>query len=166
MDEDAKTAILAAISARSQEPFSDKSLYYPAIDSVQIIYEGTPDHSPARELLVSLYTNFITSAFITEKSDAVPKDFLYDLSISLLTQRPLSKTLKDALSEKKVTDASLQQALGDLELAKEDLKDIRADMAELVKENSRLKANAQRALVHSPFGNGRARSYAIDIDSD
>jgi hypothetical protein len=38
MDENAKTAILAAITARSQEAFTDKILYYPAIDLIQIIY--------------------------------------------------------------------------------------------------------------------------------
>lgn len=164
MDEDAKSAILAAISARSQEPFSGKTLYYPAIDSVQIIYKGTPEHSPARELLVSLYTNFVASAFVTEKSDSVPKDFFHDLALSLLIQRPLSKTLEDALDEKKVTGASIQQALRGLEFAEEDLKDIRAQMARLVKESTRLKAKAQRALASSPFGNGRATPFLFDID--
>ncbi|KAH6010119.1 hypothetical protein HBI67_171860 [Parastagonospora nodorum] len=164
MDEDGKTAILAAISARSQEPFSDKILYYPAIDSVQIIYEGTPEHSPARKLLVTLYTNFVTFAFVTEKSDAVPKDFLHDLSLSLLTQRPLSKTLKDALDEEKATDTSLRLAMEGLGCAGEDVKHVRKQMAALLRENTQLKANAQRGLVHSPFGSSRAVSYATDSD--
>jgi hypothetical protein len=54
MDDQAKAAVLAAISARSKEPFSDGELYYPAIDSVQIIYEGTLEDSSARKLLVEL----------------------------------------------------------------------------------------------------------------
>jgi hypothetical protein len=91
MDDQAKAAVLAAISARSKEPFSDGELYYPAIDSVQIIYEGTLEDSSARKLLVELYTNFVVCAFVTEKSEAVPKDFLQDLALSLLVNRPLPK---------------------------------------------------------------------------
>jgi hypothetical protein len=164
VDEDGKTAILATISARSQEPVPDKILHYPAIDSLQIIYEGTPEHSPARELLVTLYTIFVTSAFVTSKSDVVPKDFLHDLSLSLLTQRPLSKTLKDALDEKKATDTSLRLTMEGLECADEDVKNIRKQMARLVKENTRLKASAQRGLVHSPLGSSHSMYYATDSD--
>jgi len=87
MDDAAKETVLAAILARSKELFHG-DLYYPAIDSIQIIYEGTLEGSPARQLMVDLYTNFVTSAFITEKADAVPKDFLKDLINSLLTKRP------------------------------------------------------------------------------
>jgi len=35
MDEQAKEAILTAMSARSNEPFSDGEMYYPAIDSTR-----------------------------------------------------------------------------------------------------------------------------------
>ncbi|KAF2827444.1 hypothetical protein CC86DRAFT_439935 [Ophiobolus disseminans] len=86
MDDTAKETILAAILARSKEAFKG-SLYYPAIDSIQIIYEGTREGSPARQLMVDLYTDFVTSSFVAEKAEAVPKEFLHDLFISLLTKR-------------------------------------------------------------------------------
>jgi hypothetical protein len=95
MDKNAKTAILTAITARSQEAFTDTVLYYPAIDSIQIIYEGNPEHSPARQLLVDFYTKFVSSAFVTVKSEAVPKGLLHDLRINLLTKRSLPKDLAD-----------------------------------------------------------------------
>jgi len=120
MDEQAKAAVLAAISARSKEPFSDGNLYYPAIDSVQIIYEGTSEDSPARALLVEMYTESVTSAFVTDKSDAVPKDFLQDLALSLLVNRPLLKIHDKLKSEFESTKCQLlntKRVLADTEEA-------------------------------------------------
>jgi hypothetical protein len=94
MDDQAKEAILTSISARSTEPFSDGEVYYPAIDSIQIIYEGTPEDSLARKLLVDMYTQSVTGTLVTEKSEAVSKDFLHDLALSLLVNRPLIKDYK------------------------------------------------------------------------
>jgi hypothetical protein len=137
MDNHAKAVILTAISARSKEPYSDKILYYPAIDSIQIIYEGTPESSPARQLLVSLYTDFVTSAFVTETSEAVPKDFLYDLSISLLTKRPLCKDLEDA-------KGGLKAALEKVENRNEQIKGHEKMLGTLRAENIQLKLDAKK----------------------
>jgi hypothetical protein len=88
MDAKSKEVVLAAMLARSKEPFVYNGLYYTGIDSVQVIYEGTQEDSPARRLLVQLFTDFGDAAFITEKADEIPKDFLYDLWVSVLGTRP------------------------------------------------------------------------------
>lgn len=100
MDDTAKKVVLAAMLARSKEPFSDKQLYYPALDCVQIVYEGTPEQSPARQLLVQLYTDFGNADFITEPAGAIPKDFLYDMSLSMLRNRVTLKEHNGARTER------------------------------------------------------------------
>lgn len=89
MDETTKVVALSGLKARAEEPDADRQLYCPAIDSVQIIYEGTPVDSPARQLIVQLYTNVGNGTLLDEDVDALPKDFLYDLSRNLLKVRPL-----------------------------------------------------------------------------
>ncbi|KAF2033227.1 hypothetical protein EK21DRAFT_86349 [Setomelanomma holmii] len=84
VDDESKKLILSAILARSKEPFSDEIVYYPALDSVQIIYEGTVEDSPARHLLVQLYANFGNAAFIETDVDGIPQEFLYHLSRYML----------------------------------------------------------------------------------
>ncbi|KAF2827443.1 hypothetical protein CC86DRAFT_210985 [Ophiobolus disseminans] len=89
MDEASKEAALAAISSRSKESFSDGHSYYPAMDCAQIIYDGGATDSPSRKLLVDIYTELVRSAFLDEheKAEAVPKDFLLDLALSLVVNR-------------------------------------------------------------------------------
>lgn len=84
-----KSLVLAAMTACSQKSVSNHFLYYPAIDSIQTIYDGTPEGSPARELFVKLYTKHGDASFLTARSSIVPKDFLYELSVSILRTRPL-----------------------------------------------------------------------------
>lgn len=88
-DQITKGIVLTAISARAEEALPDKSHCFPAIDSIQVIYEGTIEGSPARHLLVQLYTDLGDFTFLTAKANVVPKDFLYDLSLSLLRCLPL-----------------------------------------------------------------------------
>lgn len=94
MDEQSKTTIIAALAARAKEPAWDREIYYPDLDAVQIIYEGTPEGCPARALMVDLYTEHVTIPFSTEEGSVMHKDFLRDLSISLLAKRTVSKYVK------------------------------------------------------------------------
>lgn len=100
MDDTSKETVLAAMLARSKAPFSDEQIYCPALDCVQIIYEGTLEQSPSRQLLVQLYTELGNAEFITEKAEAIPKDFLYDLSLSMLRDRPTREKHNKALTER------------------------------------------------------------------
>lgn len=118
MDDTAKDAVLNAMAARSVERFKDGNLYYPALDSIKIIYEGTPVDSLARKLMVTMYAASATNPFTTDKSEAVPKEFLYDLSLSLLVERPLKKDFDNL--EREVTELKKQR-----EVAKEELKSLR-----------------------------------------
>lgn len=58
------------------------------MDSIEIIYLRTREGDPARQLLVQLYTdNDLDISDAT--SDAVPKDFTFDLVVNLMAKRPL-----------------------------------------------------------------------------
>jgi hypothetical protein len=107
VDQTTKGIVLTAISARAEESCPDKSHDFPAIDSVQVIYEGTVqviyegtvEGSPARRLLVQLYTDFGDSTFLTVKAEVVPKDFIYELSLSMLGRRPLLRDHEKLLKQ-------------------------------------------------------------------
>ncbi|KAJ4986869.1 ankyrin repeat-containing protein [Stagonosporopsis vannaccii] len=90
VDTTTKGLVLAAMIAHSQEMCPHRRfLCYPTIESIQIIYHGTPEGSPARELFVKYYTEHGMSSFLTTTGSVVPKDFLYELSVSILGTRPL-----------------------------------------------------------------------------
>jgi hypothetical protein len=99
VDQTTKGIVLTAISARAEESCPDKLHDFPAIDSVQVIYEGTVEGSPARRLLVQLYTDFGDSTFLTAKAEVVPKDFIHELSLSMLGRRPLLRDHEKLLKQ-------------------------------------------------------------------
>lgn len=82
MDDTTKTIVLTAITARFEEALSRTGCFsYPKIDAVQTIYAGTPSNSPARQLLLQLYTDFgssdlLANANIVDEAPYVPRDFL------------------------------------------------------------------------------------------
>lgn len=103
MDDKTKDLVLAAMLARSEEAYTDGHIYFPDLDCINIIYNGTPEGSPARRLLVQFYTENNFDSFCDTKVEDVPKDFLLDLSISLTNTRPLLRHfthVKDALAQK------------------------------------------------------------------
>ncbi|KAJ8115592.1 hypothetical protein OPT61_g2802 [Boeremia exigua] len=103
IDEITKHIALTAISSCANEPTNEGIC--PELDTVRIIYDGTPPNSPARLLLIQLYTDFgDPSMFEHEGSghhrDCFPKDFLFDLSFSLLDNRALPELAERARIEK------------------------------------------------------------------
>lgn len=110
MDETTKDVALSQITARAAEPDADGQLCCPATDSIQIIYDGTPVGSPARQLIVKLYTNLGTESLLTDDVDALPKDFLYDLSRNVLKVRPLPSYHDRILNDNKSLRRELEGA--------------------------------------------------------
>lgn len=65
--------VLAAVLARSKEPVDDHNIYYPTINSMQMmIYSSTIEQSLARALLARLYIDFGNAAIFSIKIDATP----------------------------------------------------------------------------------------------
>jgi hypothetical protein len=90
MDENTKETVHSAILARSKEAFSgDQKSRYPGPAPIRIIYEDPPEDSPARKLMVQLYTEIAYGSFLTQLPKEMPTDFFYDLSISLISKHPL-----------------------------------------------------------------------------
>lgn len=91
MDEDTKNVVLAAILDKSKEVSVNGTLsytYYLDGTSIQIIYDRTPEGSPARRLLVDLYTTFGDETFKLAEFPDLPKDFFFDLAVNLMAKRP------------------------------------------------------------------------------
>ncbi|KAF2679134.1 hypothetical protein K458DRAFT_408387 [Lentithecium fluviatile CBS 122367] len=61
-------------------------LQRPPIEAIRIIYEGTPDTSLARKLMVDLYTEHGEQDWLEGESD-IPHEFLYDITMRLFLQR-------------------------------------------------------------------------------
>ena len=144
MDDMAKEVVLAAMLARAKEPFSDGQLYYPALDCVQIIYEGTPEQSPARQLLVQLYTDFGNVDFITEKAEVIPKDFLYDLSLSTLRNRVTLEKHNKALTERDLSKEESARNLHEMLDTKDQYATIFQTLAVLRVENEKLRNETKK----------------------
>lgn len=95
IDDDTKNLVLAAILSRSREPSLDHKAYYPSVSCIYIIYGGTPEDSPARRLIVDLYTDFGDDTIGLAGNTGLPKDFFVDLSLSLLSKRPFPTVHKN-----------------------------------------------------------------------
>lgn len=85
-----KDAVLDAILIKSQSEASDGRNWYPVGPAIRCIYEGTPESSAARRLLVDMYTYHGHGDWLTEwaSKDDLPKQFLLDLAIAALQKRP------------------------------------------------------------------------------
>ncbi|KAF3049978.1 hypothetical protein E8E11_006562 [Didymella keratinophila] len=126
MDQITKGLALTAISARAKdhvEAAFHKTYQFPALDCIQVIYKGTVKGNPARCLLAQLYTDFGDSTFLTAKADIVPKDFLYDLSLSMLGSRPLLRDHEKVLQEHKTPETDKMRLKDELRAARASLID-------------------------------------------
>ncbi|UKZ78420.1 hypothetical protein TrVFT333_006160 [Trichoderma virens FT-333] len=84
-----KDAVLDAILIKSRSAASDGLNWYPVGPAIRHIYEGTPESSAARRLLVDMYTYHGLGEWLTKwaNKDDLPKQFLLDLAIEALTKR-------------------------------------------------------------------------------
>lgn len=91
MDNETKTIVVAAMVAKSEEHEKSREYaYFPNIMCIKIVYDRTTEGSPARGFLVDLYTKeYVKGSISDTEVDKMPKDFLYDLTISLSAKRPL-----------------------------------------------------------------------------
>lgn len=140
IDDKTKGLVLAAILTRSEQPFPNGKLLYPDLQCVKVIYEGTPEESPARRLLVELYTEFIEDSFTRDELSEIPKDFLCDLSSNMLASRlslNAQTSLEDnyAMTVKSLTtEQKLRKVVQDeLNATKKTLKEKEASLAHKTK---------------------------------
>jgi len=88
MDDSTKNVILAAIRKRCESPQFGHSLPEPS--AVRTIYDGTPESSPARRLMVDVFSQRASKERIEHwTTEDLPKDFILNLSVNLIAQRPL-----------------------------------------------------------------------------
>lgn len=123
MDQTTKDIILAAISARAEEADLYEAHRLPASDSIQIIYEGTVEGYPARRLLVQLYTNFANSTSLAAEANVVSKDFLCDLSLSMLRSRALLRDHVKMVQQHKSLEIDNKRLNDELRAAHANLRD-------------------------------------------
>lgn len=67
--------------------FSDVVCCYPTTKAVKIIYDGTPEGSPARELCVWLQTRIGSAENVKSMEDGEHPDFLRDLTRAMMDVR-------------------------------------------------------------------------------
>jgi len=90
VDTKTKEIILAFMTARYQEVHPLRQYcFHPKINFIQTIYHKSTDASPARKLLVAIYTEHGNASFLVAESSVPTKDFLNELSVSILGTRPL-----------------------------------------------------------------------------
>ncbi|KAL6791951.1 hypothetical protein J3E68DRAFT_442661 [Trichoderma sp. SZMC 28012] len=85
-----RDAVLDAMLIKSRSKVSeDGRIWFPGGPAIRYIYEGTPESSAARRLLVDLYTYHGHGDWLKgwAVKDDMPKQFLLDLAIAALTER-------------------------------------------------------------------------------
>ncbi|PSN64734.1 hypothetical protein BS50DRAFT_529203 [Corynespora cassiicola Philippines] len=95
-----KADVLDALKNRSTRPASNGACYYPNMDCVRVIYDGTRSKSKARSLLVSIYVDHGNEEFVKEEVDQIPKEFLHDLCRKTLQKRQRPKDIAAKLKNK------------------------------------------------------------------
>ncbi|KAF2660744.1 hypothetical protein K491DRAFT_711638 [Lophiostoma macrostomum CBS 122681] len=85
MDVKSKNLVLDAMLSKAREEF-EGVCYFPRLEMVKIIYEGTPSRSPARKFMVDCWSQITkgSGSLGTSSRDKIPKDFLCDLAITML----------------------------------------------------------------------------------
>lgn len=80
----------------------------PSIDAVNMVYNGTTEASPARRLLVDLFSTIYISSILDLGGD-MHKDFRSELGKTLMKLRPLKKGAVENVAKKKGADAYLEK---------------------------------------------------------
>ena len=79
--------VIDAMFARVLGPGGGIERAYPTTKAISIIYDGTPEGSPARKMCVYLGTQYGHSNWIESTEDGEHPDYLRDLTRSLLDSR-------------------------------------------------------------------------------
>ncbi|EDU49261.1 BTB POZ domain containing protein [Pyrenophora tritici-repentis] len=116
MDDTTKTIVLDAMKAQIDDGPEEDHYCFPEPDAIRIIYKGTTESSPARELMVKFYTDYSCGEELEELADL--KEFHFDLARSLITKR-----LRP----------------GEHDLVKEELDDVKKELSAVKKELSSVK---------------------------
>ena len=70
----------------------------PPVEAIQVIYNGTLERDPARGMIAQLFIHYGDGRYAKEllaaSSADLPNDFLRELAMGLLPDRPLPKDVK------------------------------------------------------------------------
>ncbi|CAA9965871.1 BTB/POZ domain containing protein [Pyrenophora teres f. maculata] len=118
MDDTTKTIVLNAIQAQIEDGPEKDHYCFPEPAAIRIIYKGTMESSPAREVMVKFYTDYSCGEELDELADL--NEFHYDLVRSLITKRP-----------RPGEHDLVREELGDV---KKELRDVRKELSSVKKE--------------------------------
>ncbi|KAK3076874.1 hypothetical protein LTS18_011764 [Coniosporium uncinatum] len=90
-DRDFQDAVIDAVVDKSNHLTEGNKTWSPVGDAVKIIYDGTPDTSPAQKLLVDIHCHYGHTLWLTDHcppNKDIPHDFLLDLARKMFDERP------------------------------------------------------------------------------
>ncbi len=129
-DDQMKEKALAMIRDKTTELCNKGKVDCLDANCIEAIYDGTPAGSPARRLLVDLYTSCGDGACEIAKAADLPKDFFFDLAVELLAKRALPKqhtSLKAELATAKGQSAFKEKTIQTLQNEVKKLKGVLVD---------------------------------------
>lgn len=144
MDDETKDVVLEAIRCQAQlSEDGPMTIHYPGVATVRTIYEGTPWGSPARALMVELFTDHDSDVFPEPDFQDLPKEFLADLAMSLMLKRPIRYKLEYCKLEWDITLQELEDEKEDFKETVEELKNeitvLQAKLDKAQRENAQQK---------------------------
>lgn len=100
-DGDFQDVVIDMIVDKCKWQSIDGGKWYPAGEIVQKIYDNTLSNSKARCLLVDIYVSHGSGSWLYDysKPHDIPKEFIYDLTVSFLDKRKNDPMIKSSLCE-------------------------------------------------------------------
>lgn len=86
LDDDFCNTVVSAITAKVDERHFEGT-FYPGTKAVGILYEGTGDGSPARKMMVQLYSDHAAEEWLGEQNEKDSEEFLADMCKELFRRR-------------------------------------------------------------------------------
>ncbi|KAI4634342.1 hypothetical protein J4E83_001660 [Alternaria metachromatica] len=89
-DKATKNSAIKSLLEVAYEKDANGKIYSPSIDTITYVYRGTCAGSLGRRLLVDLWVK-ISPEYMAKNAETLPKEFLIDLAVALLADRPDKK---------------------------------------------------------------------------
>ncbi|KAJ4290839.1 hypothetical protein N0V90_010034 [Kalmusia sp. IMI 367209] len=109
IDSCTKEILLTLMKSFFDPLYATNSTKSPDFESIATIYDGTPEGSPARTFVVQLFTDHVRKGITLDEHSYLPFEFLYELSSSLLVQRPFKSVFEKQREQLEQQERDIKQ---------------------------------------------------------
>lgn len=165
MDDKAKSTVMFELFVLGHQTDAKGMHTHPSLETIWVIYNGTPERSLLRKWLVGVYTDYVGEEAGSElfpHAKDFPHEFLVDLVTSMITFRPLPglraaknrmkeelnvtiKELETTESDLNTVEEELNETITELETTKSDLSSVEEELNETILDLEATKSDLSSA---------------------